>query len=130
MTGVFTRMKSIYNHLWSSNFKTEDQLKVAKIEWLKAFRIIRATPKEVEATLDYCATRNVKMPNLPEFIVILREVRRGTRVRKADPGQLMIAETPEQATQREAHKAAEKEKYRQIAQQHMAGLKGMFTGET
>lgn len=127
MTGLFARMKSIYGHLWSSNWTDEAQLAVAKLDWLNAIRRGGFTEPEVAAALDYCASTVPKMPNLPVFISIARQSQYQVhRKRENDAGRKLIAATPEQVEQQRAVQAKEMDRYRAIGKEHLKGIKNIF----
>jgi len=82
MTGVFIRMKSIYGHLWSSNFPDDRTLRIAQLEWCAAFQSQGFTDRDVGAALDHCRDSEPKMPNLPQFVGIAVHHRQKKRDRQ------------------------------------------------
>lgn len=92
MSAIFARMKSIYGHLWSSNFKDETQLRIAQSEWLAAIRRASLTRENVSRALDWMTTHQPDMPNLPGFIDICKMQRRY----QAPPQLITQQKTPEQ----------------------------------
>jgi hypothetical protein len=129
MGAVFARMKSIYGHLWSSNFRDDNQLRLAQADWLHAFRSIKATPSEVNRALDYCATRVPDMPNLPRFMDILRAQQYAAR-REAERGAgvALLPETDEQRKAREEKARQEALSRRDEALGHLRAIKAQLAG--
>lgn len=127
MTGVFARMKSIYGHLWSSNWTDANQLAIAKLDWLTALRREHFVLADVNAALDYCASQVPDMPNLPKFVAIARQEQyRLKRERQNASGHLLLAETEAQAEQRKALENKERDRYREIAKEGLANIKALF----
>lgn len=127
MTGVFARMKSIYGHLWSSNFTDADQLAIAKLDWHRALHRGQFSLGEVNEALDWCATKVPDMPNLPRFIDIARQARQRLQRRKElAAGYLALPESPEQAAVRKAEDAREREHFRRIAEEGLKTIKNIL----
>lgn len=101
MAAVFTRMKSIYGHLWSSNFREESQLKLAQAEWIAAFRKSRVTQGDVSKALDWMVSSGADMPNLPRFMEVAKMMR-NQRI-SSGPLRLPKQKTPEQQAQDRAY---------------------------
>lgn len=130
ITAIFTRLKSIYGHLWSSNFRSPEQLMLAQSEWIAAFRRNQVTRAEIHATLDWIADKRPNMPNLPEFIAHTREIRHRLKAAKRrDSGMLALPESEAQAEARKAEEAAERERYKAIGLSNVqAILQSLKTG--
>jgi len=127
MAGVWVRMKSIYGHLWSSNFKDESQVTLAQRDWLSAFRRKGYTTGDIGRALDYCADHVPDMPNLPAFLEIVKVCRMtGQRQREADSGMLYLPETTEQAEQRKAREATERQRYATVGLDRLKSIKAIF----
>ena len=61
-------MANIYGHLWTSRFRSEDQLSVAQSEWLLAFERNGLTARQIGKALDTCEDKLPMPPTLPGFI--------------------------------------------------------------
>lgn len=101
MAAVFTRMKSIYGHLWSSNFREESQLKLAQAEWIAAFRRARVTQGDVSKALDWMVSSGADMPNLPRFMEVAKMMR-NQRI-TSGPLKLPKKKTPEEQARDRAY---------------------------
>jgi hypothetical protein len=133
ITGVFSRMKNLYGHLWSSNFKTEDQATLAKIDWLRAFRQIGAQQGEVNRALDWCAEHQADMPNLPRFIQIIKyqreeDQRAARRESERAAIQAQLEEPPEHRKAREKAEAEAQQRRHAESLEHIARIKAMLSG--
>ena len=130
ISGVFARLKSIYGHLWSSNWRTDDQLKIAQIDWYKAISRQGLTLGDVNATLDYLADSQPDLPNLPRFLDTARNVRDLERRRKAAQDQpLALPESEAQAAAREAREAAERERYKNTGLEQVKAIQAVFSAK-
>lgn len=127
MTGVFTRMKSIYGHLWSSNFRDEDQLTIAKLDWLGAFKRHGFTLGDVNLALDHCADNVPDMPNLPTFVQIVSNCRelakRREAAKRAGPALPM---SPEQYEAMQETRRQERLKVRDRNLSEIAAIQALF----
>lgn len=114
MAAVFTRMKSIYGHLWSSNFREESQLRLAQAEWIAAFRRASLSQGDVSKALDWLVTNKTDMPNLPAFMEV-------ARMMKHQRIQSMPRALPKKKTEEEL------EAEREIAYKEMTKIKAILT---
>jgi len=127
MQAVFARMKSIYGHLWSSNFRDERQLRIAQIDWLRAFRAAGVTTGHVNRALDWCAQHQADMPNLPRLVAIAKAQRYAAqREAEREAGVALLPETPEQAAAREAKAREEREARRDGNLAEIAKIKALL----
>ena len=64
---LFIRMSSIYGHLWSSQFRSDDMLELAKRDWCLYLR--QYSKEEVNSAINICVKNYTKSPTLPEFLI-------------------------------------------------------------
>jgi len=124
ITAVFNRLASIYGHLWTSTYRTDDQRKLAKLDWLRAIRSAGLTRGHIQSALDYCAECVPRLPNLPEFLAIARD-RREEAAREAlrASERLALAEPPEDAKRRQEAAVAAREARKAVALVELAKIR-------
>lgn len=127
MSVVWQRMKSIYGHLWTSQFKDHNQIRITQAEWLAAFNRSGFTQQDVSIALDFCATRVPDMPKLPQFIDVVRLARlERRRQREREDGHLCLPETQEQREQREARAREQRQERIARSRSEIAKIKSLL----
>ncbi|MEM0953323.1 MAG: hypothetical protein AAGI24_04205 [Pseudomonadota bacterium] len=139
IVGVFARMKSIYGHLWSSNWQSEAQLKIAQAEWLDAFKRSGLSRADVGAALNYLSDKprilddgRTWMPTLPEFIQLARQQayrRRREREQAQRFASSVLPESDEQRERRLQRESEERRRFREIAQTGIQDLKTIMSAD-
>lgn len=66
---LIVRLSVTYGHLWSSQFKSEEHLKIAKLEWAKTLG--HYSYEKLDNAFERCKHRYKKAPSLPEFMSCL-----------------------------------------------------------
>lgn len=113
--------------MFSSNWRTEDQAKIAQLDWIGAFKRHKFTTGDINEALDYCADRMPNMPNLPQFIEVAKSVRTRRRAERASVGQPpALPESEAQAAAREAQAAIKREHYKSIGLTGISQIKQIF----
>lgn len=75
---LFGRLSAIYGHIWQSQFKQIDFVKMVKIEWEETLRGIE--DKNINLALNECRKKIEMPPTLPMFYQLCRNFQPKKRV--------------------------------------------------
>lgn len=71
---LFARMQAIYGSLWTSQWKTDEQIAAAMVEWKNA--LVAYSVDVLKAAIDACLKYHERPPTLPQFLSRCREAKK------------------------------------------------------